>query len=102
MVYRDSHALFTVLHRDSKALVIAAAVCRDSLHSLLCIYPLFRGVATPREDRPELYSLGLGLNFFVHVLLLSMLTDLFLSLLFLCLISFLLFPCASVWENTRA
>ena len=32
----------------------------------------------------------------------SLLSSLYPLLLFLCLISFLLFPCASVWENTRA
>ena len=41
--------------------------------------------------------------FFVPALLISILTPLFLpSSLFLYLISFLPFPCASVWENTRA
>ena len=43
------------------------------------IHPLFRGVATPGEDRPELQIRPLGLHFFVPALLLSMLTHLFLS-----------------------
>ena len=44
------------------------------------IYPLFQGVATQGEDRPELQFLqALGLHFLVNVLLLSMLTHLFLS-----------------------
>ena len=47
------------------------------------------------------------LFYFVPTLLVSILTPLFLSsssvsLPFLCLISFLLFQCASVWGNTRA
>ena len=49
------------------------------------------------SDRPSglLFILCL-LYFFPYSRLCS-----FLLLLFLCLISFLLFPCASVWENTR-
>ena len=46
---------------------------------LLEIQSLFRGVATPGEDRPELLFRPLGLHFFVPALLLSMLTHLFLS-----------------------
>ena len=40
--------------------------------------------------------------FFALALLLSILTTLFLPSSLVYLISFLLFPCASVWENTRA
>ena len=43
-----------------------------------------------------------GLLFFVPALLLSILTPLFLSSSSVYLISFSLFPCASVWENTGA
>ena len=50
------------------------------------------------SDRPS----GLPYSF-VPALLLSILTVIFLVLrLFLYLISFLLFPCASVWVNTCA
>ena len=44
----------------------------------------------------------LDLFFSVPALLLSILKPLFLLRLFHYLISFLLFPCASVWENTSA
>ena len=43
------------------------------------IHPLFRGVATSDEDRPELQFRPFALRFFVPALLLSMLTHLFLS-----------------------
>ena len=42
-----------------------------------------------------------GLLFFVPALLLSLLTPLFLHCSSVYLISFLVFPCASVWDNTR-
>ena len=47
-------------------------------------------------DRPS------WLLLFVPSVLFSILTPLFCPSLSHCLISFLLFPCASVWENTRA
>ena len=43
-----------------------------------------------------------GLLYFVPDLLLPILTPLSLHSSIVYLISFLLFPCASVWENTRA
>ena len=43
------------------------------------IHPLFRDIATPGEDRPELQFRHFGLHFFVLALLLNMFTHLFLS-----------------------
>ena len=66
----------------------------------LVIHPLLWGVATPWDGRPALVrssvlNFSCQLYFFPYSLISSSL------FLFPCLISFLLFQCASVWENTR-
>ena len=77
-------------------LLIEFPVIFSSFYEILQYYVYYYCILI-RRDGPS----GL-LFFFVPVLLISILTRLFLPSRIFLYISFLLFPSASVWENTRA
>ena len=66
------------------------------------IHPLLQGVATLGRQQAQAIVLSSGFNFFCTSFTSFNIHSSLLLPLFLCLISFLLLPCTSIWENTRA